>query len=222
MASDDFNRGSLGSNWTIANGALTIDSSSYLIGNSGGDHNWGVWNADTFGADQFSQVKIHNLYAAEGQNGVFVRALNSGRTSYIFSSHTPDGVGAWRLYRVISAGYTFLASGTSGANVGDILRIEVENISSVVTISCYGGAAGTTLLTTDAGTNPYEDTDGNQLLTGQPGVAIYNNHSTNLLDDWSGGDLGEEPPEPGIIQSASNLSSNFRSRPRVFSHGRIR
>ena len=57
IRTDNFNRASLGSNWTALWNSHSISASTVLVGNTGGDENASYWNADTPGNDQYSELQ---------------------------------------------------------------------------------------------------------------------------------------------------------------------
>jgi hypothetical protein len=169
IATDDFNRASLGANWTNALGAVVIDSNTRAVCSVAGEND-AFYNALTFSADQYAQAVV-TLSTADWV-GVCVRA--SANNSYVFYGSTSD----WEITRWVSGVAGVIASGSWTASTGDVLRLEV---------------VGTTLRAFRNGVLVSIATD-TSLSTGNPGVSFWGtNASFNAFaDDWEGGDLYNE------------------------------
>jgi len=195
-ASDDFNRPDgpgLGPNWTVPAGALRTRISAYACGALGtSGPNVGVWNAATFGADQYADARIAALSIAGPECGVIVRAALAAVTHYRFGAAPPEPPdNGWEIKRIVAGSSTLLAYGGAGVvSAGDRIRLEVETTGASVTLRAYSGVGGDELVTT------YVDTHADRLTTGQPGIFFIGEYDNNALDDWSGGDLVTVPPEP--------------------------
>jgi hypothetical protein len=190
VASDNFNRadGFLGANWTkppasqnnlvIVNNQVGVD-----VENS---HNYAFWSANSFGQDQYSQVRISNVGP---WNGVIVRAqliIDRFYLAFVF------GVNDYRIYLRKDGLYYELITGTTETwAAGDIIGLEAAGLNPVQL----------TLLRNGNPVLTYTDTTEN-LFGGSPGIGIYSPSGYHLaIDDWEGGNLGTL----GILRSLGTL-----------------
>jgi len=169
IATDNFNRASLGANWTNAFGTVVINSNTRATGSAAGEND-AFYNALTFSADQYAQAVI--TPSATDWAGVCVRA--SVNNSYIFEGTTSQ----WEIAKYVAGAFTELTAGSWTASAGDVFRLEV---------------AGTTLRAFRNGVLVSTATD-SSLSAGNPGVAFWSlDASFNAFaDDWEGGDLYNE------------------------------
>ena len=166
-AYDNFNRAnenplSNGGKWTIGSGTWTLTSNTATP--TGASRNSAFWNANTFSADQFSQMTITTI---GNHIGAAVRAT-AGGNDYSCDENTTT------LFLLKLAGGTegtLTSVGVTGAN-GDIIRAEVQGNQ----ISCFQNGV--------LKIGPFTD---NSYATGQPGIYSFSN--TTALDNWSGGNL---------------------------------
>lgn len=193
IATDDFNRASLGANWTNINvsngGNLSIDSSIRITGqysSFGDDANAAVamWvGAGSFTNDQYSSLKLTNFISA-GQGasypiGVAVRASGSDASRSYYAAVVKDSASnTTRLFKVVSGALTQLATttGTTWAD-NDVITIECEGTA----IRVFKNATQITAL---------NSTD-SSIASGATGVA-----GVNALygDDWDGGNITAAAP----------------------------
>lgn len=187
IASDDFNRESLGANWAQLNsfwGNIAIASSSYVYGTNSnrqpGDGAAARWvGAGTFTADQWASVQIVALpYQSATYNiGVICRA--SGDTDsnrdYYFAAVSADSPGpnyTTTLGKVVNGTRTVLYSASVPWAVGDRIELEVEG--STLRVCKNGTALGGSWTVTDT-----------SLTAGQPGV--LSGGSVVGGDNWEAG-----------------------------------
>ena len=177
---DGFGRadGGLGSDWLqdpLWGGGLIVSGGE--VTSAPGTGGAAYWNADAFGADQYSQIRITGVLG--DWTGVMVRGNVSPSQCYVVAVK-PDGA---YLYSYVGGAFYQLAHDATGWATEDVLRLEVRTV-----------AAGTARLTV------YRN--GSQLLVcddaehfidgGQPGIGMY--ASTLIaLDAWAGGDLASNP-----------------------------
>jgi len=190
VASDNFNRadGFLGANWTkppasqnnlvIVNNQVGVDVED--------SHNYAFWSANSFGQDQYSQVRISNVGP---WNGVIVRAqliIDRFYLAFVF------GVNDYRIYLRKDGLYYELITGTTETwAAGDIIGLEAAGLNPVQL----------TLLRNGNPVLTYTDTTEN-LFGGSPGIGIYSPSGYHLaIDDWEGGNLGTL----GILRSLGTL-----------------
>jgi hypothetical protein len=176
---DDFNRadGPLGANWTKP---LASQNNLVIVNNEVGvdvedSHNYAFWSADSFGENQYSQVKLVNI---GDWNGVIVRAKADVDEFYLGICRGGNG---YDIYVRTPSGYADLAHGfTETWSPGDIIRLEASG----------SGPVDLTLLRNDTPVLTYTDSTYN-ITGGSPGIGIYSPSGSNLrVDDWEGGDLG--------------------------------
>jgi hypothetical protein len=177
---DGFGRadGGLGPDWLQDpwwGGGLAISGGEVTSapGTGGGSY----WNADTFGADQYSQIRITGVPG--DWTGVMVRGSVSPSQCYVVAVK-PDGA---YLYSFVGGAFYQLAHDATGWATGDVLRLEVRTV-----------AAGTArLMVYRNGSQLLVHDDAEHFLDGgQPGIGL---HASTLiaLDDWAGGDLASNP-----------------------------
>jgi hypothetical protein len=164
-ATDNFNRASLGTNWTLGLNSIVTSGSTVAKGNSGGNDSSAWWNLDTFGGDHYAQIVIKT----DGDGGgVLVRHQSGANTFYAFLS---DGTRC-TMYEV--TGGTFATLGADYANntvVNDVLKLD---------------ATGSTLTPSLNGTPLATRTDAS-ITGGAPGLEVFS--TTTTYDDWLGGPI---------------------------------
>ena len=175
-ASDNFNRadGALGPNWATDPvwGAGVV-----VAGNHAGSALYGggayFWNANSFGADQYSQIRITG--AIGDWVGVSVRGQVSPGQGYWLALKA-DGA---YLYSFVNGAFHQLAHDGSNWSTGDTLRLEARTIAThTARLTVYRN--GSPLFT-------YDDAD-HFIASGQPGIGLYATTAISL-DDWQGGTL---------------------------------
>lgn len=164
-ATDNFNRASLGTNWTTVYGlnALQIYSST-VCGCSSGDSS-SYWNVDSFGGNQYSQCILNT--ASPSYNGPTVRAAANQEYGAEVVSNLIYGI-----YKFNGA-FTYLGSGvsvTTAAN--DTWKLE---------------AVGTTITLYQNGVSRKSVTDAT-FNSGSAGLHGYSD-STGYMDNWEGGNV---------------------------------
>jgi hypothetical protein len=173
-ASDNFNRASLGSNWTTITGSNDIGiSSNAAVGTVNGQTSSAYWNADTFAADQYCEVTL-SLFPNITWMGPMVRMSTSANNGYSAQAER-SGSTTLKLYRTDAGSTTQIGSTYTGSVVqGDVIRIEVE---------------GDTITLKQNGTTRVTATD-STYTTGQAGLWIFTNSTARTLDDWTAGNIG--------------------------------
>lgn len=190
VASDDFNRASLGANWTQLNpalaGSISIDSSTqvhaaftFVSAGSTAAVRWA--GTGTFSNDQFSSVKLTTI-SGSGNNykmGAIARAgagIDGSRAWYEVSV-TGLASGPYTTEIVLQNGgtRTVLYSATLSWATNDTVDIEVEG--STIRACKNGTPLGGSWTVTDT-----------TLTTGKPGV-VASGASVIFGDDWVGGDV---------------------------------
>ena len=197
IAGDNFDRadGGLGPNWTVDptwgnGGSVTRNRVSAAIGNGGAY----LWTANSFGADQYSQIR---LTGAVGDSvGVAVRGRISPGQGYSVSIKN-DGA---YLYSFLKDQFYLLAHDSTAWATGDTLRLEVRTAgANVARLSLRRN--GNVLFT-------YDDT-AHFIGSGNPGIGLFAAKDVSL-DDWQGGELSESeellPPAAPVATARDDFN----------------
>ncbi len=201
VATDDFNRASLGANWSQTNsdyGSMQTVTSTYLNGSSNYDLlvNGGPsakWvGAGSFNNDQWASLVITSPSGLllEYFLGVMVRASGTNATrSYYAAVVSYDQTGGnctLRLMKCVSGTNTSLHSASVAFATGD--RIEIEAEGTTIRL-CQNGSVLSAYTTTDAA-----------ISTGAPGVI---GGASTHGDDWQAGNFATATIDPAIITSSA-------------------
>jgi len=197
-AFDDFERASLGSNWTIYNGDVDIISNSDLgvLSKTGPIAGTGIvaWSANTFSPNQFAEAVLSPDIHPDVFIQVFVRRRASDLQRYGFMWGPPSvpacapWPGGWILKLDGGLGAPTLACVSAPKpNPGDTIRIEA------VGSSLKGFLNGIEVIST---------TDVVLTEPGEPGITINVNlgmiplgdYPVIVVESWTGGGL--VPPNP--------------------------
>jgi hypothetical protein len=138
--------------------------------NDGGAH---FWTSNSFGPDQYSQIRITGTMA--DWVGVAVRGQALPGHGYWLAIKA-DGA---YLYAFVNGAFHLLAHDASDWTSGDTLKLEVRTV-----------AANTARLVVHRNGSPILTHDDAEhfIATGQPGIGLYASTSGSL-DDWEGGTL---------------------------------
>ena len=169
--SDNFNRSNstgLGANWAAPVGMTLPNIASNMASSPSGLRS-AYWSADTFGADQFSELGASIQASGYGPT---VRQQSGSDSCYV----------AWLEYDIGNDDGTFLAY-VGRVSSGSIYTLNyVEGISpGTVRVE----AQGTTIRLKVNGTEIVSATDATY-SGGAPGIRVQ---SGSAVDNWSGGDL---------------------------------
>lgn len=199
IATDDFNRASLGANWAqIANGvggSISINSSTRATGatGNGAENAAARWvGAGTFTANQYAAAKLLNFdyQNANYWAGVIVRAsgdTDAARDFYYAIVQMDDGGPSYttRVGKVVNGTDTSLANVDQAWSVNDVISLEVEGTSLRV---FRNGTQIAGLNATDA-----------SLSTGAPGIILSQSF---YLDDFEGGNITAGSAAPEITDAS--------------------
>jgi hypothetical protein len=181
-AQDHFNRpdGELGPDWTIdptwgdgllISGNKVITASMGLQTASTGVH---YWNARSFGANQYSQIRLTGVVGS--WSAVLVRG-NLRPGPYYMVTVKPDGA---YLYVWSNGFFAQLAHDVTAWATGDVLRLEVNTVApNTARLKIYRN--GSALFSYDDAVH--------FVASGQPGIGLHDLAGSMSLDDWEGGDL---------------------------------
>lgn len=185
VATDDFNRASLGSNWTQTNPAASNIAilSSIVIYSDAASSATAYWSGTgSFTTNQYSKLKVTGL--ANLSTGYWIGVacrmsadINSQRDSYVYIVYA-NGSGTYRtdIGKYVDDVWTQLDTADLTWSVGDTIEIECE------------GTSPTTIRGYKNGVQQQSTTD-SSLSTGKPGVSAAGNSSSVTGDDWEGGNL---------------------------------
>ena len=175
LASDDFNRadGALGVGWTaISDGAMSI-SSQAVIGKAGattGD----IRTAETYPADQFSQIQVTSTALSGGQwVAAAVRLQNSGKNGYAGLYYWNFGSPELMLFKRSNSAWTQLGTAYNSGVLAAGTQLQIMAVGSTISLLQNGV---TRVSVTDT-----------SFTGGAPGIMAYGN---STADNWSGGSAG--------------------------------
>jgi Putative esterase len=174
-ATDNFNRanGALGANWTaMSDGALTIASQVVKGGN--GAYSGDIRTAETYGADQSSQVEVTSTQLSGGQwIGPAVRASSGGSNLYLGIYFWNGGSPDLMLFKRTSGSFTQLGSSYPVSALAAGTQLTLTAVGSTITFAQNGTAR---ITATDT-----------SLTSGAPGIMAY---GTGTADNWAGNSTG--------------------------------
>lgn len=181
VATDNFNRASLGSNWTQLNPGtsnLIIGSSTFLYSDAGAAS--GRWDgAGSFSADQYAKMTVSGIanLSTAYWIGVVCRAspdINGIRDMYFYVVYADSATSqTTEIGKYVDGSYSSLTSTTIAWTAGDTIEIECE---------------GTTIRGYKNGVQQQSTTD-SSLSSGHPGATAAGNSTSVQGDNWEGGNL---------------------------------
>lgn len=171
-ATDDFNRAGpgLGANWTAGLDSIVINGSINITGGSAADASaW--WNANSFGSDQYAEVRKVN--ALDGGGGL-VRHQSGANTFYAFSSFNASQAIIWE---VTAGSFAQLGAAFTGTYT-NTHTVRIDATGSTLTAINDGSSLGTR--------------SDSSITGGAPGVHMSGSSTRN--DDWIGGPISSAAP----------------------------
>lgn len=187
--------GPLSGTWTQQKSLGTINrtGAGIGIGTLDGLDLFAFWSANTFSADQYSQVRIAGTLVDHMQLvQVIVRARGTGDSTYSNYSFFTDGIaGQWHteVDKVINGRWFPLRSFATSFATGDVMKISAVGS----TITCYKNGVSLGSVTDQS------------LTSGSPGVGVYGNKIT--VDDWEGGSLVSSPTPVATVTVSPTTAS---------------
>lgn len=181
--------------YAVNEGSFTVQSGANALSFGSGGYNTARRTDESPNAAQYSQIVITAAQASLGYYaGPAVRCSSSANTQY----HVEANGSNFYLSKCVAGSQSSLASAVSASfAAGDVLRLEVEEVSGTTTLRVYKALAASPSSFTLLGT--YTDTAGDRITAaGQLGVFGYGNGS-NIIGTWSGGNL---PGGPVTIDAA--------------------
>lgn len=205
VASDNFNRASLGADWAMVNtirGNVVIDSSTRVWGEYaaiGDDHPTARWvGAGTFSDDQYSSAVIIDSTppGSTYRFGVVVRAsadTNGTRDYYEAYVALITGLVTTHLTKVVNGTKTDIYV-SSSPTWADNDRIELEVQGTTLRVCKNGTPLGGSFTATDS-----------SITTGKPGLSVTNQM---YLDDWEGGDMTADGTAPTLTSPTATTTGS--------------
>lgn len=175
-ASDDFNRANeipiTTGNWTSPNSSSSNLVSNQIQGTVSVRSDM-YWNPATFGADQYSQIRVRSVSAGAQYVYAAVRMSEGPDNAYFLRT---DGA-ELLIIKAISGVFTTLQNcGVTIAN-GDIIKLAV--FGNTLRAFNNGVQVGT------------DQASGGDLTSGRTGFSTFDE---STLDDWEGGDFTATDP----------------------------
>lgn len=195
---DNFDRASLGANWTVVLGNAAIVGSADLGASASAGIHIAAWAGSSLGDDQFAEMRISPSVEPLMQFQVFCRRRSSdaARYAWLYKSDpafdfegSPDGPPAWCFkYDGVPSAQTRLFGQVTTAPApaaGDVLRLEVTGQNPVTLRGFHNGR-----LISEA-----TDTTADRVLSGPPGAAYRANSGSSptypvrIFTDFAAGTL---------------------------------
>jgi hypothetical protein len=190
------------SKWTEIGGGMHVPSGVAQYEPDGGAYNTSRWNADTFNADQYSQVVMGTHIAGGTYHGPAARCQSGADTSY----HIDTNGGSVYLSKDVAGSPTTLAGPLGGVSfaLGDVNRITVEGVGATVTVKVWKALAASP--TTCVEQYSYDDTAGDRITTaGYAGVFAYGSSADYGAGAWEGGNIGGGGGAPATVAGRCSL-----------------
>lgn len=184
LASDTFQRANsnpLSGNWTVPAGSgLQIVTNAVQAASAAVGFFVEFYNGVTWPNDQFSEVTLSVLAAANYYQGPFVRLQGAAQSGYLFVVQGPTGSATTCNLQIITAGVNanLATPFTITPQVGDILRLEVSGVT--LTAKQNGS---TVAVATDA-TYASGNAGMGMILPATPAI------TNDIISAWDGGGLG--------------------------------
>lgn len=198
--SDNFERATLGSNWTTfgSSSVAIVNSSDIGLATAGPGISGAEWNADIFLGDQFSEAVISPDKDPNLMAQVFVRRRNDGTARYSCMYNLNTTPEQWQLSISGTSPVIITTSTFPGPQAGDTLSI----VAGGSFIRCY--LNGAEVLNAPNST----------LTMGRPGVAFAPKqgstitYPTPVFESWYGGNLATTSlSSPAIRVPLNDLGS---------------
>ena len=185
-ATDDFNRTNAnpaGGNWTTLKDLSAIQVSSNTVKGTSGESD-AIWNADSFGNDQYSQITLVTNDNDGWRWGVLVRGAGaSATTAYVLRANTWSAEGCG-LSSWVAGSLSLLQTVSQIIGAGTVIRLEAQ---------------GTTLRIYDDGVQIGTDQTNSSIASGSAGISMLN--TTAAADNWEGGNLAVSAISISISES---------------------
>lgn len=175
--------------YAVLEGSMSILSGAAGVTIGGGTYNTSRRTDETFNAAQYSQVVVTSAQISVGiYCGPAVRCQSGANTSY----HVETNGSNYYVSKCAAGSQSTLAGPVSlsfNSGGGDVLRLEVEEVTGTTTLRVYKAlAASPTSFTLD---NTYTDTSSPITTAGTAGIFGYGNSSTTpVIGTWEAGNLG--------------------------------
>jgi len=201
-ALDDFNRGSIGTNWTLINGGMTISSNRLWLNSS---DSIVYWNPNSFNDNQYCEAEQYGLNA----RGVIVRGQGTDSSNFrgyaLIVNTAQTGSITFRFAYITGNGtIEYLDSGASGTSVteGFKLRLIVSGQDTSIQLTAYIGGSQQGTLNWSSFTNKSRI-----LNSGVPGLYSSFAGIVGQMDNFEAGTTSEpsasESPSPSAMPQGS-------------------
>ncbi len=191
--------------YAVLEGGFNVINGSPGLEVTSGAYNTARRTDETFNAAQFSQVVITAGQISTGTYcGPAVRCQSGANTSY----HVETNGSNYYLSKCLAGTQSSPAGPvTLSFAAGDVLRLEVEEITGTTTLRVYKAlAASPTSFTLDA---TYTDTASPITTAGTAGVFGYGNEpGTRVIGTWTAGNLGSGSAFKAQFARLSNQGFN--------------
>jgi hypothetical protein len=178
IAYDNFDRADSpnpGADWDLQSADSVQIFSHQAAPHKAAGNAWAEWNADSFSADQFSQVKVTALGAPGKSWGLALRSTFAAADFYVCDWYaSTTRIGAYVGGTLHDVAYIY----NTPVN-GDVVRFQITGTKLSLLIN--GAAAYGPVTTT-------------RIATGRPGLYGYGDSTTHLNDNWLGGNYDANPP----------------------------
>jgi hypothetical protein len=140
------------------------------------------WSADTFNANQFSQITPTAFYTGTTRGvAPAVRCSTAGADTCYFVLGTTTYVALYKYVAGTMIGGSFLTTAARTMTAGDVIRLEASGTGASVDLTVK--VNGSTVLT-------YSDTASDRIVSGQVGIrVIAANQTAYEAESWSGGEV---------------------------------
>jgi hypothetical protein len=198
-ATDDFNRANetpLAAPWAEAVAGDNMNlTTNQVVGAAGGDKLY-YYSGAAASANQYAQMRFTST---PGDSGPACRVSSLGTFDCYF--HNEAGAG---YAKFVAGSFSNIASDGDAFATSDVSRLEVEG----TTLRLFrNGSPTATPSTTDS-----------SLSAAGLGVGFAHFGTTNTLDDWEGGNIGEAPVAEVAFDAATESVRTATTDPYTFDH----
>lgn len=184
---DDFNRASIGANWSLFETGAAIPEiiSSTVVGSTGGAYKNGYYNVTTYGPDSEAYIDITTKGSSAQACWLGVRGTTPGSSStvYEFEIKAQVGTDTWTIYDGKSGTYTSRATGSQEFAAGEKFGVDAITSGSDVIVTGYRYASGAW-----ASLGTWTDTPATSPITAA-GYIVYGQDQAWRCDNLSGGTI---------------------------------
>lgn len=208
--------------WTVAEGSFNVPSGANAVAAGTLFYCSAYWNADTFSADQFSQVVITAALLSDGisYGGPAVRHQSGAVTLY--HAHT-NGSSVY-VGKSVAGTKSDLAGPISQTfAAGDVFKMEVSGTGATVTLKLYRAPAATPTVFTQFGGDITDSAGDRITAAGAAGFFTYDQVASGncRLANWQGGNLAGAAVPIGQVTETDTAQSIAVISPIVGTIGQV-